>query len=531
MFCFFKAFKSSIFFRIIFFFFLFQGEFILTPNQNNFSAGVIATADDDESSSSSANCGNFEIKNCEGPSFINDTCGIESPTEGNSDANSEDDDKTENTASCMAANIKAMECCQDPTSCLGGEALSTLKSINDIATTLGPGLASAAQGFGKDMAELCKTMQMMAAGGATVSLSASQNCKGSISSCKSTCDSEIAQVCTKYKTAKTNCEKLPNPPVPTETVEQKQEKEKKFKTEATPLVKQICQLRKEKANCASQKTNSDAMMQNISQMANSAISSEMCKMQAGIINDQKECKEAGGKWINNDCKFQKDKCEEQGGEWNPETKTCKPKKRDIVELTVPDPSTPTTDKGVGGTPKTQEAPDIAENPKDQKTEEDDEPKPNPGNLGSGGREEHPFDSPGIDLPGGDGADLDWESADTSQQDKNPKSSGRTYSGFGGSGFRANPGNFKRKKYDKENEDGNLSMGGGGFSGYGGGGNEDESEGDYANLGLSKKKLKELKDKEGVKRVPATSAGGAHQNIFERISKRFQSLCKNKLDCR
>ena len=75
------------------------------------------------------------------------------------------------------------------------------------------------------------------------------------------------------------------------------------------------------------------------------------------------------------------------------------------------------------------------------------------------------------------------------------------------------------------------MGGGGFGGYGGGGGFGDSGKPYASLGLSKKKLDELKKKKGAQRVTASEAKGTHQNIFERISKRFQSLCQSKLDCR
>ena len=77
------------------------------------------------------------------------------------------------------------------------------------------------------------------------------------------------------------------------------------------------------------------------------------------------------------------------------------------------------------------------------------------------------------------------------------------------------------------------MGGGGFGGYGGGGGGfGDSPSAQAAFGMNNKKLKELEAKKGAKRATAGEiGGGAHQSIFERVTKRFQILCQNKLDCR
>ena len=46
-------------------------------------------------------------------------------------------------------------------------------------------------------------------------------------------------------------------------------------------------------------------------MANSAISAELCKQQAKVANNQKDCRAAGGTWQNLECKMPEPKEERE----------------------------------------------------------------------------------------------------------------------------------------------------------------------------------------------------------------------------
>ena len=101
--------------------------------------------------------------------------------------------------------VGALSCCSDPTTCLGGDGLSTLQDVNNIVTKVGPGLAMMMQGFGKDMSGLCEAMQGLAVAGAGLSMTAKASCSSAISSCVSICDRNIKEQCQTYNTWKNEC--------------------------------------------------------------------------------------------------------------------------------------------------------------------------------------------------------------------------------------------------------------------------------------------------------------------------------------
>ena len=107
-------------------------------------------------------------------------------------------------------------------------------------------------------------------------------------------------------------------------------------------------------------------------------------------------------------------------------------------------------------------------------------------------------------------------------------------GFGSYGRGGRRGNRTDTGLPPFEEDDTMAVkgaGGGGFGGYGSGRRGRSTRG---RLALNKKQIKKLKKQKGAKRTLSTmekKLGGAHHNIFERITKRFTRLCKNKIDCR
>ena len=208
------------------------------------------------------------------------------------------------TSSKICSDREARTCCADPTTCLGGEALSTFNEINNIVTQVGPGLASMLQGFGKDMSRMCETMQGLAASGASVALAASTRCKVSISSCRSNCDYQIKKVeCEKYKNQANTCRTTKaqcSHPMHAQMC--KKQEENRFQTEVLPIFKQVQRHEETQLSCLAQKEKAKDISNNIAQMANSAISSELCKQQARHTEDKESCeKKEGHKWVDGEC--------------------------------------------------------------------------------------------------------------------------------------------------------------------------------------------------------------------------------------
>ena len=299
------------------------------------------------------------------------------------------------------------------------------------------------------------------------------------------------------------------------------------------------------------------------------------------LSAKNNCQAEGGRWINNKCDMKaKDKCVADGGQWRAgtcsldeahcvadggkwELRRCIPSeaKADCVisgkqwknnecvasQTTDDDDSstsvsvTDASDKPVtGANDATQLSLQRETNPNGNNNNNNDN-----SNLGGGGNSMQT----GVPLSGSAGESGFGDFSDTSDDDDENTSGSSSGSGIGksasgrrgGGGSRLGSlgggGRYKNSRFRGSSSSGLLpsdsagfsgSMGGGGFSSYGNGGDPSD---DYAGLGLSKKKLKELEKKQGAKRKLANESGGTHQNIFERISKRFQSLCQNKLDCR
>ncbi len=234
-------------------------------------------------------------------------------------------------------------------------------------------------------------------------------------------------------------------------------------------------------------------------------------MQASNLNDEEDCKarakEKGCKWTGSECKCK------NSNEKNPPV-------RPFVDNSV---------QGVtSGTPQLTQAP-----PPDSTTTgtaDGDSSTGTDGGMGGGGRES-PDNSIGLPTASaGEPLDEEDSTANTEKTADNSALKLSRSSGFSSGGGGRYSG--RRRRGGGENEESSIpGLGGGGFSGYGGGGGFGEDDSTTAGLGLSKKKLKELEKKQGAKRGTAGKMlGSSHQNIFERISKRFQSLCQTKINC-
>ena len=474
-----------------------------------------------------------------------------------------DIDPVKASGNCEAQKEETNSCCTDPVNCLGGEHLSTFNQVNNIATQVGPGMSMLLQGTGKDMSGMCEALQAMAGAGAGLSTAAFAKCKSSISACHSSCDQSIKSNCEVYVQAKLDCQSTN--PLSTGNFA-------RAETNANKIVRHSKVI---KPACTALNAKAGEIANNLGQMANSAISAELCKQQASATKGKEECAKAGGRWDGYNCitpegecekidgvwdgkkcKSQQQLCQEKGSDWRWNNVECVNRITECEELQKKGGAytwDPLAKLGEGACREVTQATVNTGNEGGDLTNpygggdtlntetpggndgNDNPDNPDNNDVGGGG-------SPALSGSGSNGLLSGLKSSDTDSK-KTPTNkaaatagSGKSYGGGGkmrGTGRRSPYGRRSAERTPSGNskDKSGLSMGGGGFSGYGGGGGSN-GEDSYASLGLSKKKLKELKKKAGAKRKAAGEGlGGAHQNIFERITKRFQSLCKNKLDCR
>ena len=278
--------------------------------------------------------------NCVGNIEVNSICEEAIPDSDNSS----DPTNTDSHLTCRMGISNAETCCADPTTCLGGVALSTFQQVNTAVTMMGSGIGSMVTGLGKDMSGMCQTIQQLSAAGAGLSLSASLKCKAKISSCNSACDKEIKTNCQKYKTIKKSCPSTP----PNFWL-------------AQPIAQEIARLYKNKQKCDLQNAKVADWGDKMGQMLSTVLSAQMCKKQSGLIRDQEECKAIKGKWINGSCEdvegLKVAQCEKSGGTWIKKTGKCRRK------------PTVTTDKNLSGpspsnllSPSPETAPSDTVNP-------------------------------------------------------------------------------------------------------------------------------------------------------------------------
>lgn len=380
---------------------------------------------------------------------------------------------------------------------------------------------------------------------AGVTATAVANCKASISSCTSTCQNEIDINCAKYRTAQTTCkleesEAALNPTIVTSIYE-------KFKEVAKEPVKNILAASANIPLCAAETVTLKDLKKNSALLVSAYKSSKMCQKQASNIRNQGDCKQAKGTWENGQCTLPKEACVNSGGDWNGSRcitqAECQHKggtwdynnrKCKIVVRRADDNSTITAEnKALKFTTEKNKENSSNKNPPAKKE-----------NTSGGGGGNEPSS-------GYDGYDsLDTTTATDSTDGSNigdrglaGTTGGGSSGGSGGSGGlgsrRGNNyygyydfGNNKKKRKKRRDDGFNINSGGGGFSSYGSKGSNRRSRsnyGSFSKLKLSKAKVKKLEAKKGTKRKSDNL--GAHESVFERIKNRYQSLCKNKLNCR
>ena len=437
---------------------------------------------------------------------------------------------------CWDAPEETTLCCSNPTTCLGGDSLATLEQVNNVVTVAGPGVASALTGFGQDMSGMCKTIQQLAGAGAGLAAAAATKCKASIASCNSSCDKELKKQCKLYELAKKNCQigedfcNLTPPAADSCKTTKAYPPFKKAETHA----KNIIRAKKNKSTCRMQSAKATDWGSKMGQMLNSGLSAELCIRQASLTKDKKACEAAGWTWKDGECVEPEPdvriaQCESAGGTWNTATQKCKPPASTPGPITVTD-TTPTTSPPLGNPPSPD--PEIA--PMDTIINPDAEDGDSTESGGGGdtarnnktkiGTPEESEDDPWDVSGGADGTGS-----------ASGLTGGQSGSLFGSSFGRGGRGYGRRRGKNRGDKDkNNYKMGGGGFSGYAGGGrgSDGDGDGDYAHLKLSKKQLDEIEKKQGAMRKTASEGfGGAHENIFERITRRFKALCQKDLDCR
>ena len=424
-------------------------------------------------------------------------------------AASSDSQENPNQASdptCQSSKQEAQKCCGHRASeCLEGESLSLFRKIQTHPyVQLGAGLGIAATAF-IGMSELCAGARDLMNLGNAVANSYSNNCASSLQACDSTCKDEIETTCSRWHSWKTTngtsagCLK---------------------QTPITCTCQDVKQIRSSLNRLLSKQQECSDLNQKPSQFANgghqlflSETMSEACRLQA-----------SGGK---NGTDLQTYCVGPDCDKKTTDTECTDPNGCDDPEEPPTPPSGPPGGMFSAGSPIPQWS-----NKQTKKTDDTDTDS----GLGGAGsdqrrRQRTSLTQSGkkIDLPGtANTSSLNGEEGTLSSE--LPGESGQTTSGRG---FRdstsSNNNNLQNSGQEEEEEE--SGIGSGGFKGYARGRKGKSKD----PLKLGKEKLKKLAKKQEPKRKLTGldhSDGGAHENIFERISKRYQSSCeKKRLICR
>ena len=426
-----------------------------------------------------------------------------------------DTDANNEVVQCEEASEQASRCCEDPSTCLGSF-VGTFHTISKTVGIVTAGVGTLASSLGKDIGSTCEFLQDLLLSTATLSVVASVKCKTRINKCNSTCENNIKEACHTFKTLQTKCVTAAALPLGANLAQNEFNAEIKN----LGLERKISNWKERQKNCKDYRAFGEVFATDLAQMLGAAVGAEICKAQSADIRDEKECENQKGNWSGGDCILPQDTCKERGGSWNAEEEECdfptsnggqeeeeedNPGLRgnDTLDINLPAQSSPIV----------TEAEDI---PEDEREDSYD-----PDNVGSGGKEEasNPI---GLSQNSNDEEEEDGDTPPPSLAEAGGSGGGGRFLGRRGSTRYPN----KNYSYDDDDDQSFSGDGGGGFGGYGSGGARNKEN----SRARSKRIAKNKNSKNKPVKMKAAGFTSKHQNIFERVTKRFKKLCKEDIKC-
>lgn len=406
--------------------------------------------------------------------------------------------------SCYGGLKLASHCCHDPSDCISGIDTDTMNIMNIFIGAGSKIAASSLSGKGKDISGLCKGMKQFSKAGEKLAKASYYRCKAQIHICKRACKIEKKQQCKQYHEEVKGCQQRKNT-LPVCTVSSSADCENALK----PLkenIKKIAQTvyaieEEQKPACKDLKKQAKEIKNNMKELAKTVKSSDECNKQAtaGIEEIVEKINERAASKL---------RIEE-------------------AENTVT-----SARQNTGGDSS------FSQNPTGEPTEFHTE---NPGtSVGGGGQEREisaatsPTNNNNNNSGGAANTLFNKESTDTDSslkwtRDKNNPTA--TTTGGGQKSLNYGETSYDNKKPNKIPQNKNIkskqkiALAGGEFGAY--------SSPLNKNNPFIKNYQKQQKEESAFnkKSLSGFRGGGMHENIFERITKRFQSLCQQqKIDC-
>ena len=397
--------------------------------------------------------------------------------------------------SCYGGLKLASHCCNDPSDCISGIDADTVNIMNIFVGAGSKIAASSLSGKGKDISGLCKGMKQFSKAGKNLARASYYRCKAQIHICKRACKIEKKQQCRQYHEEVGSCQQkkktacLPNNSFSSPT---------NCEQELNPLkenIKKIAQTvyaieEEQKPACKDLKQKAKEIKNDMKELAKTVKSSDDCNKQAtaGIESTLEEINKL----------------------------TATKLRVEEAENTVIS-ARPGTGNNGGSIKFHTESPSPS--------------------IGGGGQEREvaATSSTNNNNPAGATNTLfNKESTDTDSslkwtRDKNNPTKTTTVGGqsslnLGKTSYdNKNPNKIPQNKNIKSKQ--KITLAGGEFGAYNSPLNKNNP------FIKSYQKQQKKKSAFNKRNLPGLSGGGMHENIFERITKRFQSLCQQqKIDC-
>lgn len=413
--------------------------------------------------------------------------------------------------SCYEGLKQASHCCHDPSDCISGIDTDTVNIMNIFIGTGSKIAASSLSGKGKDISALCKGMKKFSKAGKNLAKASYYRCKAQIHICKRACKIERKQQCKQYHEEVGSCQQRKNTlpvcslnPLVSSHIDCKNAL-KTLKENIKKIAQTVYAIEKEqKPACKELKQKAKEIKNNMKELAKTVKSSDECNKQAtaGIEETLEEINKltASKLRIEEAENTVTSRRQDTGGDTSP---FQNPSRGESIELNTENPS---TSLGGGGRQERDVSADTS-------------PTNNNNNNSAVTATNNPFyrENTKIDFT------LKWAKGKNNPTTTTTGGGQKSLNLEETSYDNENPNKISQNKNIKSKQ--KIALGGGEFGAY---------ESSLSKNNPFIKNYQKQQKKEAAfnkKNISGFSGGGMHENIFERITKRFQSLChQQKIDC-
>ena len=407
--------------------------------------------------------------------------------------------------SCYGGLKIASHCCNDPSDCISGIDTDTMNIMNIFIGAGSKIAASSLSGKGKDISGLCKGMKQFSKAGENLAKASYYRCKAQIHICKRACKIEKKQQCKQYHAEVGSCQQKkielvscgtgsPDATTCENTLKPLKENIKKIAQTVYAIEEE------QKPACKDLKQKAKEIKNNMKELAKTVKSSDDCNKKATAGIEESTLEEIN-ELVANKLKVEEAENTVISARQNTGGDSFSQNNGESIEFNT---ETPTNSLGGGGQKREVSAVTSPTN--------------NNNNLVRATNKLSNKESTNTN------SSLKWT------RDKNNPTTTTTIGGqkslnLESASYESNNNKNYQKTPKNIKPTGKIALTGGEFGAY-------KSQLSKNNPFIKNYQKQQKKESAFNKRnLSGLSGGGMHENIFERITKRFQSLCQEqKIDC-